>query len=415
MNIHALCIGAELLTGHTLNTNLLFLGRALEEAGYRIQREACVPDERTAIAAALRQELEQADVVITIGGLGPTSDDITRPTVAEVLGMPLRFEPGVLARIQEYLQRRNIQVPPAALRVQAMVPEGAQALPNRNGTAPGLWCPVIPAPGNRNEKVVVMLPGPPREFRPMFSQSVLPRLRAMAPPERLCRVIPVCGLPESAVAERTENLLRKFPEITPAYCAKPAEVSLRLIAPTEAADQLEAAESAIRREFGDAALPPGVHTLPEAVGALLVQRRWRLATAESCTGGAVAAAVTGVPGASRYFAGAIVAYSNEWKERRLGVAPETLAEHGAVSEETAAEMARGAATQNEVETAVSVTGIAGPGGGAPGKPVGTVCFATWVRGDLRTARFRFPGARENVRLRSVTVALNLLRRHILDR
>ncbi|NOY79877.1 MAG: CinA family nicotinamide mononucleotide deamidase-related protein [Kiritimatiellaeota bacterium] len=407
MQIHVLCIGDELLSGNTLNTNLAFLGRSLADAGYRVRREICIPDTPEAIEAAVVAELAEADIVITIGGLGPTSDDVTRPVVARALGLSLRLDRGVLREIQAYLSRRNVRVPSHAIETQAMVPEGALVLPNRTGTAPGLWC--VADTG----KAVVMLPGPPRELRPMFLESVLPRLRRLAPPDRIFRILKVCGVPESTVAARVEALLPAFPGVSPAYCAKPAEVALRLCAPPDRGAVLAAAADRVREELADAVLPEDAPNLPAAVGKALRERAWALATAESCTAGGIAAAITDVPGASSYFAGGVVAYSNAVKLNVLGVSGATLHQFGAVSAETVAEMVRGVRRLLEVETAVAVTGIAGPDGGTPEKPVGLVYIATAVRDHVRVRRFLFPGSRENIRLRTVTVALNDLRLHIL--
>ncbi len=407
VRIHVLCIGDELLSGDTLNTNLAFLGRSLADAGYRVAKEVCIPDTAETIAAAVVSELSAADIVMTIGGLGPTSDDVTRPVVARVLGLALRLDRAVLDGIQAYLFRRNVHVPSQALETQAMVPEGARVLPNRTGTAPGLWCPAEAA------KAVVMLPGPPREFRPMFLDSVLPRLRRLAPPESICRSLKICGMGESTLAARVETFLPSYPGVRPGYCAKPGEVALRLCAPPDGVAILEAAVARVRRELGDAVLPEDAPDLPSAVGKALRERGWGLATAESCTAGGIAAAITDVPGASAYFAGGVAAYSNAVKAGILGVSRATLEQSGAVSVETAAEMVRGVRKLIGAETGIAVTGIAGPDGGTPEKPVGLVYIATAVYDDVRVRRFLFPGSRESIRLRTVTVALNDLRLRIL--
>lgn len=408
MRIHVLCIGDELLSGNTLNTNLAFLGQALANFGYRLHREVCIPDTAETVSRTVLSELADADIVISIGGLGPTSDDVTRPAIARALGLSLHIDPVVLEGIRTYLTRRNVQVPSPALETQAMVPDGARVLPNHTGTAPGLWCPAD------SGKAVVMLPGPPREFRPMFIESVLPRLQQLAPADRICRTLKVCGIGESSVAERVEALLPAYPGVQPAYCAKPAEVALRLCAPPDRADALAAAAATVRSVLGDAVLPESVPDLPSAVGQALREAGWRLATAESCTAGGIAVAVTDVPGASKYFRGGIAAYSDEVKHSVLGVPSSTLKQSGAVSRETVTAMVRGVQHLTGAETAVAVTGIAGPGGGTPEKPVGLVYIATGISADIRAQRFLFPGSRENVRLRTVTVALNLLRLHILE-
>lgn len=406
MRIHLICVGNEILLGRTLNTNLAFIGHALGRDGYRVDREVCVPDEPAAITAALRAELSQAAMVITVGGLGPTSDDITRPVVAEALGLQLRLDVDVQARIEAYLAQRHVRIPPEAVRLQAMVPEGASVLPNRTGTAPGLWCP---RPGG----AVVMLPGPPREFEPMVTECLLPRLRELAPPVAIACTLCACGLPESVVAESVEAALGASRGITPAYCAQPGQVAVRLSAPPDREQDLEEARSAVAARLGDSILPKGVASLPEAVGQLLRAMGYSLATAESCTGGMIAAAMTDAPGASDYFAGSIVSYSNAWKAACLAVKQETLDRHGAVSRETAVEMLDGLRQRHRSDVGVAVTGIAGPGGGTVEKPLGLVFIASGIRGEAEVNRFVFPGDRSSVRLRTTSAALNQLRLQLI--
>jgi nicotinamide-nucleotide amidase len=410
VKIEIICTGTELLIGHTLNTNLQFLGRELDTAGYEIAEERTVPDGGEAIGAAVGQALAAgADVVITIGGLGPTCDDLTRDAVAAQLGTRLKFDATVHAAIVAYLGERSIRVPADALRLQAMVPEGATALLNRNGTAPGLWCP---APENR---LVVMLPGPPRELRPMFLEQVLPRLRERGPATVLRCGFHVCGVPESVVAERAERILTEFPGIAPAYCARLGEVDVRLSAPPACAPTLTAALNAVHAAFGPAALPPQCPDPAAAVGDLLLRRGWWLALAESCTGGWIAKTLTDRPGASRFFCGSVVSYSNDWKHTLLDVSADTLAQHGAVSAETAGAMLDALFRRYEADAGIAVTGIAGPGGGTPEKPVGLVYIASGIRGrPPQVACSLFPGDREGIRQRTVTLALNQLRLQLLQ-
>ena len=408
MRINVVCTGTELLRGHTLNTNLLFLGGVLAGEGYAISRERCVPDTAAEIAAAVAAELQTAEVVITIGGLGPTSDDLTRDAVAGQLGVVLQFDAGVHADIVAYLGERAAKMPPAALRVQAMVPEGAVALPNANGTAPGLWCPA------GDGKVVIMLPGPPREFQPMVMESVLPRLKTLAPPAVLSRGFTVCGVAESLVAEKVELFLQDFPGITPAYCARLAQVDVRLTGAPTAAALLDDARRRIIAALGNAVLPDDCPDLPACVGALLREKGLWLATAESCTGGWIAKTITDLPGASTFFCGGIVSYSNDWKSTLLDVADNTLTQHGAVSAETVTEMLNALFQRYEVDAGIAVTGIAGPTGASPDKPVGLVYIATGFRRLRQVERFTFPGNRESVRQRTVTTALNQLRLQLIQ-
>lgn len=328
MIIRVISIGTEILSGRTLNTNLAFMGQTLQQHGYEVESEVCVPDTPAAIETAVRHALRGADVVITSGGLGPTSDDLTRDIVAQILEKALRLDATVLAEIREFLARRHVSVPPDALRRQAMVPENATVLRNRNGTAPGLWCEAGAA-------ALVLLPGPPQELEPMFLEAVLPRLRELGAPTVITCCLHACGVGESVVADQVEAVLAEFPGVTPAYCAQPAQVELRLAAAPEREAQLQAAAARVRECLGDTLLPPDCDGLAAAVGRLLTARGWSLAVAESCTGGSVAAAVTDTPGASAYFHGGFVTYADEWKAEQLGVAPDVLARHGAVSAATA--------------------------------------------------------------------------------
>ncbi len=408
MNIQIVCTGTELLLGHTLNSNLQFLGRTLDGDGYAVAREVCVPDGGEAIAGAVREALVQADLVITVGGLGPTSDDLTRDAVARELGVDLQFDPKVHEAILAYLGGRTVKVPPEALRVQAMVPAGAEPLLNRNGTAPGLWCH---APGG---KIVVMLPGPPSELQPMFQHDVLPRIRTLAPPTVARRSLTVCGIPESAAADRVEALLRdSFPGLEPAYCARPHQVDIRLSAGAADQPRLEEAMRRLAREFGPAALPPGTSDLPTALGTLLLAHNLWLAVAESCTGGWIGKTITDIPGSSAWFCGGVVSYSNDWKQGLLDVPEHLLEKAGAVSAECVGAMLEALFQRYEADAGIAVTGIAGPGGGTAEKPTGLVYIATGVRAQRQIERFLFPGDRDGVRQRAVTAALDQLRRQLL--
>jgi nicotinamide-nucleotide amidase len=406
MQIWVICVGDEILRGHTLNTNLAFIGDTLAREGYSITRECTIPDEENIIAATLTESLNSADLVITTGGLGPTTDDITRTVAAGVLERPLQFDPDILAGINAFLRSRNVSVPADALRRQAMVPTGTDTLTNANGTAPGLWCQL-------DKRALLMLPGPPRELEPMFRTHALPRIRQAWPAHLATRTCEVCGLAESVVAERVEPVLEAFPEVRPAYCARPGQLTLTLTAHTSQREELERAFAEVHPPLGTHVLPADCKTVGAAVGKLLMARSWNLATAESCTGGAIAKAITDVPGASAFFCGSFVTYANAWKEACLGVRPKTLAAHGAVSRETAEEMLDGLLARDGVDAGIVVTGIAGPTGGTPDKPVGLVFVGTGFRTVRRVERCVFPGNRESVRLRTVAVALNQLRQSLL--
>lgn len=407
MVVSVISIGNELLNGDTLNSNLALLGVRLADLGVPLHHEACVPDEPAAIAGALRDALSVSDIVITIGGLGPTSDDLTRAAVAAVLGRPLHEDAAVAAGIRAYLGQRAVSLPAEAVRLQSLVPESAAVLPNRNGTAPGLWCE---GPGTR---AVVMLPGPPSEFGPLVDEALLPRLRCRLPQGQAApAVVRVGGLPESLVEARVVEVLRDLPPLSIAYCARPGCITVRLTDPLHP-DLLARAEQRLRDTFGDQALPPSCATPAEHVAGLLRKRGMRLATAESCTGGMIAAAATDLAGASAWFAGAVVAYANDWKESRLGVSARTLAEHGAVSEPVIREMLAALTERFGVDAGIAVSGVAGPAGGTAAKPVGTVVLGVAVPGHTEVARLFFPGNRRTVRERTTASAFVMLRKALL--
>lgn len=409
MNLEVICIGDELLIGHTVNTNLAFLGDQLAANGHRIARETCIPDTPGGISAAVCEASSRADVVITIGGLGPTSDDMTRDSVASALRLELEYRVEAHEAIRRWLGDRSVRVPEEAMRRQARVPRGGELLANTNGTAPGLWV-------DSGASIVICLPGPPSELRPMVKNEVIPRLKQRFPPAVLIRTIPTAGIPESVLSRQLEaELGDRHPHVQPAYCAGPNRVDVRLTSASEHAVQLDKAEAVAREVLADGVLAGDARNLPEALGAMLRDRSWTLALAESCTGGAIAKAITDVPGCSEYFLGGLVTYTNAWKQAWLQVPEETLTAHGAVSPETAAALLDGLRQVTACDAGVCVTGIAGPGGGSPDKPVGLVYVGTCVEGENRVTKQVFPGNRDAVRQRTVIVALDQLRRHISEK
>jgi len=381
VQIELINTGTEIILGHVLNTDQQWLGRQLADAGYVVARQVAVGDAPSQIEQAVREALGRADVVITTGGLGPTSDDLTRDAIANLLQRPLIEEPSVRARIDAWFAARNRPQPPST-RLQAMVPQGAIVLPNAHGTAPGLRirCGPNPCHPENHDAWVILLPGPPRELQPMFVDQVLPWLRAAYPPSDpyACRLLRSTGLGESMVQETIAGplsaLARAGLEI--GYCARPGEVDVRLTARGQTAHALVAeAEATVRTCLGERLFGAGDASLEQVVVRLLTERKQTIATAESCTGGRLASRITDVPGASAVFVGGAVAYSNELKQRLLGVRAETLASGGAVSEGTAREMAEGARGRLGSDYALATTGIAGPSGGTETKPVGTVYVA----------------------------------------
>jgi len=406
MRIAILSIGLELLKGYTVNRDLSLIGQALTAAGMPPCREAAVPDEPAAIREGAAWLLASAEVVITTGGLGPTGDDRTVAVLAEVLGLPLVEDAASAAAIRAFWTHRRPEAPPpASVLRQALIPHGARALANRCGTAPGIL--VTSAPGLGPGQAMILLPGPPNELLPMFTDEAMPYLVARRTRAIHTETAYAVALPESVAEERIVPLLAGRPGIDVAYCATPE--ALRLHLSGEDAGEVRCAMAAVREALsghilaGDATDPAG------EILARLAALGWRLGTAESCTGGMIAAALTAHPGASACYAGSVVAYANAVKEDVLGVAPAILAGEGAVSAACAGAMAEGVRRRLGVEAGIAVTGIAGPAGGSAEKPVGLVFVAAAIPGRTEVRRHRFPGDRALIRQRAATAALCLLR------
>ncbi len=396
--------GSELLLGQVLNTHVQSLGRRLLEMGLSLQRQVTVPD-GPPIREALAEALGRADVVLVTGGLGPTSDDITRNAVAELLGRPLRRDAVVVEAIRARFGRRGMAMPDSNL-VQADVPEGAEVLPNPNGTAPGLYL-------EDRGRHIFLLPGPPRELQPMFEEQVAPRLRAWGKGAVVCRILRTTGMGESWIQEQIEpDLHAAATGVEIGYCARPGEVDIRLVHASDAA-RVEAAAAWVRDRLGAIVFGTGQEPLEAVVIRRAAELGAALAVAESCTGGRVADRLTGVPGASAVFLGGVVAYSNAEKTRQLGVSPALLGEHGAVSEETARAMASGVRERTGAVWAVATTGIAGPSGGTPEKPVGLCWVAVAGPGGVWAGRKLFGADRETFKHLASQHALEQLRRGLL--
>jgi nicotinamide-nucleotide amidase len=407
--------GSELMLGRVLNTHQQWLGRRLADLGYTVDRQVAVPDRAADIVQVLREALARADLVLVTGGLGPTSDDLTRDLLAQLLGRQLREDPGVVSHIEEIFRTRQRPMP-AATRVQAMVLEGATVLPNPHGTAPGLAIQVQPNPFRESgqESWLVLLPGPPRELRPMFVESVVPLLARVAPRSEpfACRTLRAIGIGESIAQQRIEKPLEAMVAagLEVGYCARMGQVDVRLSARGAGAEErVGQAVSIVGERLGAHVFGFEDEELEAVVLRLLESRRETLALAESCTGGCLAHRLTNIPGASAVLLGGLVTYSNEAKQRLLGVRPETLEVHGAVSEAVAREMAEGARKQLQASYALSITGIAGPSGGTKAKPGGTVYIG--MAGPFPTVVERQfnPVDRETFKQVTAQQALNLLR------
>ena len=370
MNLEVINTGTEILLGKVLNSHVATLAEGLFPLGLRIERQITVPDGE-AIREALAAALERADIVLVTGGLGPTTDDITREITAELLGRPLRQSDEVMETITARFAARGFTMTNRISR-QAQVPEGATVLPNHNGTAPGLY--LRHERGGREAVHVFLLPGPPRELKPMFLDSVIPVLKTLIPTGTVneIRTYHVLGVGESNVEDMVGESLLAIPELELGYCARPGEVDVRCIGPRAA---LDAAEKIVLAALGDKITACDGRDVEETVVAALIRRGETLATAESCTGGGMANKLTNISGASAVFMAGFVTYANEAKTRDLGVPENFILEHGAVSVIVAAAMAEGARKRAGTDWALSTTGIAGPTGGTPTKPVGTVFMA----------------------------------------
>ena len=412
-----IAVGTELLTPFRSDTNSLFLTARLNELGIVVRRKSIVGDEAADLGPAVQDALSRVNLLVVCGGLGPTDDDRTRETVADVLGRTLTEDAAIVERLRARFAARGWTMPENNRR-QALVPDGAVVLDNPRGTAPGLWL-------DTGDQVVVLLPGPPRELEPMFTAVALARLTARAVPERLYRrVLRVTGRSESHVDEMTQPVYDRWrqaePPVATTVLASPGLIELHLS--TRAASQdaamavLDAATGELAAVLGNLLFSTDGRSLSEVVGELLRRDGFRVAVGESCTGGLVTARLVDVPGSSSYVETGVIAYSNEVKRTVLGVEPGLLKTHGAVSEAVAVAMAEGAREVGAVDIGLGVTGVAGPGGESDEKPVGTVCFGVVGPGSEREARtVRFPGDRATIRRQATQAALDLLRRALLRR
>ena len=417
MNIQIINTGRELMLGFRLNTHHQWLCQQLTRLGYEVARQTAVDDSGPAIQQALRDALRQADLIITTGGLGPTSDDRTRDLIAELLQRPLRRDPRVLEHIETFFKARRRSCP-EQVHVQADVPEGAEVLHNGFGTAPGLAMRVATTPDDGKPAWLIMLPGPPRELKPMFAHQVLPLLRREFPlPQPVAsKILRTTGLGESWVEEKLAQHLRPLEQdgLETGYCARPGEVDVQLLVRGgEAQQTLARAETIVREHVGDLVFGTGEEELEEVLVGMLRDRKRTLAVAESCTGGFLAHRITNVPGASEVFLAGLVTYGNAAKQHCLGVQPDTLQKHGAVSKPTAREMAWGARERTGADYALSLTGIAGPGGGSKTKRVGTVFIGLATPEEVFVKRFFHPYDRPTFKYVTSQQALEWLRRTLL--
>ncbi len=433
MNAEIVAVGTELLLGFTVNTDTVFLGRVLASLGIDCYHQVTVGDNRRRLAETLEAALARSDGVITCGGLGPTVDDVTLETIAQVTGRPLVLHRPTLRRIKERFARLKIQMPRSNLR-QAMVPKGAVVFPNEVGTAPGflLRVPLRQAQGERTvqratsvcgepveprTKLLVALPGPPSELIPMVERRLISRLKRFTGKAVIrSRTLKVTGLTESEVDRKVADLLRLKGSVTVGIYAHPSQVDLRITAkagaPAEADRLIAQVEVKLRRRLKELIFGADDETLESVVGPLLRRRKLTLSVAESCTGGLVQHRITEIPGSSDYLLGGIVAYANELKSGPLAVSSELLRKYGAVSSQVAKAMAIGVRRLTRSDLGVGITGIAGPTGGSSKKPVGLVYIALATQKGVKNHRYLFTGERSIVKWKASQAALDLLRRYL---
>ena len=412
MVVELISVGTELLLGNIVNTNAAYLAQKCAILGLSLYHQTVVGDNEERLSETLQTALGRADVVILSGGLGPTQDDLTKETAASVLEMPLVEDAHSRERIEEYFKNSQFKIITDNNWNQAMVPKGAIVVDNDNGTAPGLIM-------EKKGKSVILLPGPPNELVPMFEKSIMPYLRKLQPETISSVMVKICGLGESYVETQIADLIENQSNPTIATYAKTGEVHLRVTA--KAADEKEAKKlikpmvKELKNRFGNSIYTTDENvTLEETVVNLLKEKELTLTTAESCTGGMLGARLTNVPGVSDVYKQGFITYSNRSKRKMLDVKKNTLKDYGAVSDKTAKEMAKNGAFITGSDACVSITGIAGPGGGTPEKPVGLVYIACCYHDNITVNEYHFKGEREKVRENTVVRALTLLRECILE-
>jgi nicotinamide-nucleotide amidase len=410
MKAEIIAVGSELLTPDRMDTNSLFLTEELNKLGIEVVRKSIVGDNRDTLSAAFQEALRRVELVIASGGLGPTEDDLTRETVADLLGRKLQLNELLLHSIEGRFRALGREMPAVNMR-QAMVPEGAEVLENPRGSAPGLW---IEDAG----RMIALLPGPPRELKPMFHEQVLPRLERRGSSIRMFhRELRVAGMGESALEQRIKPIYTRYADVNTTILAAPGEIQIHLRLWTEDAAHAQKTLDEIAQSFGlaltDRIFSQDGSSLEEVVARILTMNSATISAAESCTGGLLAQRLTSIAGSSSYFLGGVVCYSNELKTAWADVPPEIIKTKGAVSSEVAIALADGIRRRTGSTLGVGITGIAGPGGGSEEKPVGTVHVAISHAGGVKERGVRFPGDREAIRWHAAQLALDMVRIHFL--
>ena len=414
MNAEIIAIGSELLTPFRKDTNSLYLTEKLNLLGVAVKFKTVVGDDRADLVTTAQHALFRSDIVLFMGGLGPTEDDLTREAVAEALGLELKRDPEVLKKIEERFASFGRKMTDNNAK-QADVITGGVVLPNRNGTAPGQW---ISGKYEGRERIVILLPGPPSELKPLFDEQCFERLRAKVPVAFIAtRVLKVAMLGESAVDARVAPIYKRYSDIQTTILAGAGDIQFNLFKQSdsqeEAESRVEELAGLIEDELGDALYSSKGESLEQIVGYYLQMRNATLAVAESCTGGMVGARITSIAGSSRYFLGGAIVYSNELKTKFADVPASVLAKHGAVSNEVAAAMAEGIREKTGSTLGLAITGVAGPGGGTAEKPVGLVYLAVSGESGTEVVERRFPGDRHRVQMFATQLGLDLVRRRLM--
>ena len=414
MNAEIIAVGSELLTPHRQDTNSLYLTEKLNEIGVEVRFKSIVGDDREGLVAAAKLAMRRSDIILFSGGLGPTEDDLTREAVAEALGLKLVRDPQIIAKLEERFAKRNIKMTPNNAK-QADVITNAVALPNALGTAPGQW---LSGKYDSQERILMLLPGPPYELKGVFENECLPRLRTKVPAQHIAmRTLKMAMMPESQVDARVAPIYKTYTDVETTILAGGGEIQLHLRcrkeSKAEAEARVEELAEKIEDELGDAIFSRKGETIEQIVSYLLQMRNMTLAVAESCTGGMLAERITSLSGSSRYFLGGAVVYSNELKIQFANVPKALLQKHGAVSREVAASMAEGIRKRCLSSYGVGITGVAGPGGGTELKPVGLVYIALAGEEGTQVVERNFPGDRARVRQFATQQALEMIRRALL--
>jgi len=403
-----IAVGTELLLGQIVNTNARFLSVELSKLGINVYYQTVVGDNSERLRETLALALKRADIVILTGGLGPTKDDLTKETVAQVLDLPLELHEESLERIKDYFKRIHREMADNNIK-QAYLPKGCYVLENNHGTAPG--CIV-----EKDKKIVIMLPGPPKEMEPMFHHSVYPFLRKKTSDIIYSKVLRVFGIGESSLGQKIADLIENQTNPTIAPYAKQGEVTLRITAKSDDIEKakklIEPLEKAVRERFGIMVYGEDEESLEEVTCRLLMEKNITIATAESCTGGLLAEKITRIPGISQCFHMGVITYSNEAKQKILGVSAKTLERYGAVSSQTAMEMAEGIKKLSGADIGVSITGIAGPGGGSELKPVGLVYIGMATPDNCSCQELHLSGNRDRIRELTSMNALDMVRKYL---